>query len=275
MGESSPSSTKFNDSFFDDIDKLVPDFGASDSNWTESRKQNLSKALKLLVSAVRESFKTVTALKDENARLKSLVNSKTTPSDTALELSWSNVVSGKKPNEQTQALFASVNKELNDKAKIANNVVITGLGVGDDSNDNKRVDEVLAALKLDRSKDVKSHRRIKSNRNATDQQAGKALDMIVVEFNSEEIRTRALVAARALKNDPKLNKVYINPDRTPSERALDHHLRTERNKLNSALPKTKDDGRQRYGVQPSDHPKAGKKFYWGIRSNALREIYFD
>ncbi len=68
--------------------------------------------------------------------------------------------------------------------------------------------------------------------------------------------------------------MYVNPDKTPSERALERELRAERNRRNEKLSEVSE-GRHRYGVKPSGHLRACKKFYWGIRWNELREIYFD
>jgi len=60
---------------------------------------------------------------------------------------WNSVVNGKKPSEQTQALIASVNKEINEKARIENNVIISGVGVGSEEEDIEKVDKALKALK--------------------------------------------------------------------------------------------------------------------------------
>jgi len=77
---------------------------------------------------------------------------------------WSNVVKGKKPSEQTQALIASVNKEIKEKARIENNLIISGVGVSVEGEDTEKVDKVLKALNLDRSSHVKSQRRTKTTR---------------------------------------------------------------------------------------------------------------
>ncbi len=174
---------------------------------------------------------------------------------------WSNVVNGKKPSEQTQVLIASVNKKINEKARIENNVIISGVGVGSEGEDTEKVDKVLKALNLDRSSHVKSQRRIKSSNKGNENPPGRALDMIVVEFKNEEAKIKALREAKKLRGT-ELSNVYINPDKTPSERALERQLRLERNKRKDAFTNVKEgEGRHRYGVQPVGHPKAGQKFY--------------
>jgi hypoxanthine phosphoribosyltransferase len=66
---------------------------------------------------------------------------------------WSMMVSGKKQSEQQQVLIASVNKELREKERIENNVIISGTGAGNsDDQDLAKVDEVLQALNLGASK---------------------------------------------------------------------------------------------------------------------------
>jgi len=188
---------------------------------------------------------------------------------------WSMMVSGKKQSEQQQVLIASVNKELREKERIENNVIISGIGAGNsDDQDLAKVDEVLQALKLDRGIHVKSQRRIKTNRTT---RAGNPIDMIVVEFKDETAKNTALRGAKTLSTNESLKKVYINPDKTPSERVLEVTLRTARDEKNKSLTHVKDgtEGRHRYGILPAGHPKADKKYYWGIRWNELRQIIFD
>jgi hypothetical protein len=101
--------------------------------------------------------------------------------------------------------------------------------------------------------------------------------MIVVEFKDETAKNTALRGAKTLRTNESLKKVYINPDKTPSERVLEATLRTARDEKNKSLTHVKDgtEGRHRYDILPAGHPKAGKKYYWGIRWNELRQIIFD
>lgn len=188
-------------------------------------------------------------------------------------VTWSTIVNGNRQSDQAQALMASVNKEITEKARIENNIIVSGVGIGvDDDEDIRKVDAVLKVLKVDRNR-VRRQRRIKSSDNSERRSRGE-LDMIVLELKDEEAKLTALRNARNLRDTEDLKKVYVNPDKTPSERALERELRAERNRRNEKLSEVSE-GRHRYGVKPSGHHRAGKKFYWGIRWNELREIYFD
>lgn len=70
-------------------------------------------------------------------------------------VSWSSIVNGNKQSDQTLVLIVSVNKEITEKARIENNVIISGVGVGNEEEDNEKVEAVLKVLNLDRSKTVK------------------------------------------------------------------------------------------------------------------------
>ncbi|RNA27168.1 hypothetical protein BpHYR1_026662 [Brachionus plicatilis] len=179
-------------------------------------------------------------------------------------VSWISKVNGNKPNDQTQALIASVSKEFSEKSRIENNVIVSAAGIGTEEEYKKKVSKILETLNIDRSK-LKSHGRIKNTRrDDTGEDARRALDMIVVEFKDEDTKQKKLRNARNLRDTDNFKSVYINPDRKPSERALDRQL-----------SEGDAGGRHRYGVQSAGHHKAGKKFYWGIRSNELREIYLN
>ncbi|RMZ99699.1 hypothetical protein BpHYR1_048457 [Brachionus plicatilis] len=106
--------------------------------------------------------------------------------------------------------------------------------------DEEKVEMVLKALKLDRSKTVKRFRRIRNNK-SNKNRCKKELDMIVAEFNEESRKHMALGNAKNLRGTEDLKNVYINPDKVPSERALERELRTERNKRNDLLSESKSD----------------------------------
>ncbi|RNA16294.1 hypothetical protein BpHYR1_052442 [Brachionus plicatilis] len=66
---------------------------------------------------------------------------------------------------------------------------------------------------------------------------------------------------------------------TASKRALERELRKRRNELNGKFPlnlvRIDYEGKHRYGIKPDGDPNAGKKFYYGIRWNEIKEIYFE
>ena len=140
-------------------------------------------------------------------------------------VTWSTIVNGNRQSDQAQALMASVNKEITEKARIENNIIVSGVGIGvDDDEDIRKVDAVLKVLKVDRNR-VRRQRRIKSSDNSERRSRGD-LDMIVVEFKDEQAKLTALRNARNLRDTEDLKRVYVNPDKTPSERALERELRT-------------------------------------------------
>ncbi|RNA16427.1 hypothetical protein BpHYR1_006396, partial [Brachionus plicatilis] len=139
-----------------------------------------------------------------------------------------------------------------------------GIGEEGEEEDKTKVDEVLKILKMDRSS-VKSQRRISWKKKNTDN-SGKTIDKIIVEFKDLIGKQTAMKNASNLR-DSSFKHVFINPDKTSDERELEYKLRKERNERNDKLPE--GDGRHRYGT------KNGRKFYWGIRFNKLKEIYIE
>jgi cell division septum initiation protein DivIVA len=149
-------------------------------------------------------------IKDQKAKIEQLQSkvsdlSKQIDSINNTELTWSNIVEGKKQSEQTQVMIANVNKELIEKARIENNVILSGVGDHGDDHDKNVVNEVLEVLSLDRNNDVKSKRRVKASRNTNSDE--KKLDMIVVEFKNETAQMTALRNAMNLKSS-NLSKVF-------------------------------------------------------------------
>ena len=240
-------------------------------NSSETDKK-LHKWVMALVAVVKSQTKQIKDLQTQLAEAKKVNDNGGTG------CAWTSIVRGGKPSDQTQALIATVNKEISEKARLENNVTITGLGIGkDEDEDIEKVNQVLKALNIDRSTTVKRQRRIKSS-NSGDNSTKKVLDMIVVEFKDDSARLKALRDARTLRSTAHKN-VYINPDKTASERALERELRKRRNELNAEFPesqvRTGSEGRHRYGIKPQGVPNAGEKFYYGIRWNEIKEIYFE
>ena len=76
--------------------------------------------------------------------------------------------------------------------------------------------------------------------------------------------------ARKLRDNNEYKNVYINPDLTESEAALEKSLRSDRDKKNEELPNVSENG-LRYGMHKFNGA-AESKFYWGIRNRELRKI---
>ncbi|RNA39267.1 hypothetical protein BpHYR1_025651 [Brachionus plicatilis] len=104
----------------------------------------------------------VTVVKSQSDQIKELKTqleeSKKANDNGGAGCTWTSIFSGRKPSDQTQALIASVNKEISEKARLENNVTITGLGIGaNEDEDIEKVDRVLNALNIDRSKTAKAY----------------------------------------------------------------------------------------------------------------------
>ncbi len=234
-------------------------------NATSDVSKKLHKYVMALVKIVKDQQKTIEEMKKQ-------LNNNQANSNEAPRQTWASMFSGDKKDEGTMVMMASMNREISEKERIQNNVVITGIGYSeDDTVDKEKVDKVLQILKLERSK-VKSQRRIKTARNE-----GNALDKIVVTFNNISDKYTALANAKSLRQTADLSKVYVNPDKTQCERTHDRNLRAIRNERNKNLTHEGDNtegGRHRYSIKTGG-PNNGKKFYWGIRGGSLREIFRD
>ena len=103
-------------------------------------REKMHKYIMALVKVVLDQSKTIEKMKIE------LADAKKNPIR-ASEVSWASIVNGNKQSDQTQALIATVNKEINEKARIENNIIISGAGVEEESKDEEKVEAVLKALK--------------------------------------------------------------------------------------------------------------------------------
>ena len=93
---------------------------------------------------------------------------------------------------------------------------------------------------------------------------------ILLELESVEKKNQVLKLARKLRDNNEYKNVYINPDLTESEAALEKSLRSDRDKKNEELPNVSENG-LRYGMHKFNGA-AESKFYWGIRNRELRKI---
>ncbi|RMZ99665.1 hypothetical protein BpHYR1_016918, partial [Brachionus plicatilis] len=161
-------------------------------------------------------------------------------------MSWSELVGGGKIREESRMIRASVTKVVSEIREIENNVVFSGICEEGEEED-------------------KTKRRISWKKKDTDN-SGKTIDIIIVEFKDLTGKQTAMKNVRNLR-DSSFKHVFINPDKTSDERELEYKLRKERNESNDKLPE--GEGRHRYGT------KNGRKFYWGISFNKLKEIYIE
>ena len=161
--------------------------------------------------------------------------------------------------EAEAVLLATISKETANKTRIENNITISGdvessSTVNEDKKkyDEDKVAEILKLklkLKLEIDNDqVKRISRLKrKNPNTTPAASSTATSnvntvlqtapsLILVEFHNVITQQKAIGNAKNLKNEPGMNTVFINKDKTENERIIESKLRAERNKRNLALP---------------------------------------
>ena len=159
-------------------------------------------------------------------------------------------------------LLAKVSRENNERERIENNVVVAGLVETSSNNDESIIEELAEALDIDKSS-IKFHKRLKKRGANTTNNTNPPL--LLIQFNDKNTQRAALSKSKDLRQVEKFSKVFINQDRTESQRKLDKQLRDERKKRNAELPETLSDGRT-YRLHE------GKKYYWGIRNDQLRWV---
>ncbi|XP_065645807.1 uncharacterized protein LOC136076261 [Hydra vulgaris] len=180
---------------------------------------------------------------------------------------WAGFISKEKDiaaKEKNAALFAKISKENNEKNRILNNIIISGLTESVNlDDDNKAIDEILTILKVS-CDDVKVKKRLKK-KNASPLTSSISSDMdnkfiyvpprpplVLIEFKNYEKRQSALANARELKHIHGFTKVYVRPDQTENERIALSKLHAECRIRNNALPNSFDDPQ-------------GRRLNWGTR----------
>ena len=150
---------------------------------------------------------------------------------------------------------------LQEKSRVENNIVISGIKDTEDDNDDKsKVNDIMKVIGIDKDLIKKVRRK---RRKASDKDKPK-LEMIIVEFNDHVIQQTAIRNARKLKDNNDLKNIYLNPDKTLEEQKIDRDLRADRDKLNKALPHDENGGRHRYGIEKNGQKK-DFKYHWGVR----------
>jgi hypothetical protein len=93
--------------------------------------------------------------------------------------------------------------------------------------------------------------------------------LIIVELADRDARQLALSNTNRLAQSNEFRKVFVNPDRTLSERTLVKKLREEKIARNNKLPFTEDvnDRVFKYGKFQD-----GKRWFWGIRGASLVKV---
>lgn len=157
------------------------------------------------------------------------------------------------PKHQIDVL-ASVIIDQDERQRRTKNVLIFGLpestrdslGEKIDEDENK-VDELFRKIKVNTNLIIKT-RRFNSKQNS------KYPAPILVELSSEKDKISVLAAAKSLRDLSEYKNVYINPDLTESQRAIQKEL--------IELRKSKNE----------DEKRNNQPFRWGIRGNQVRRF---
>lgn len=213
--------------------------------------------LKLAKALPSTDTNSINEMKKDIASLKS-VNDK--------PIDYKSLFDSEKKSPDNQLFISSMNKEIKEKSRIENNIVISGIKADDTNSDQNKVTEILNILDIE-YKTVKKFRRIYRKKQTTKSgEALKEFELVVVEFNDISNKIKAIDNSKKLKGIK--DNVYINADKTEAEREYEMSLRHERNKRNIALPhQSVSNPRHRYGIR-----KDKSLYYWAIsNTGGLRE----
>ena len=210
---------------------------AQDKVWKKSKDSVAEKIddwLLKLYNEIKSLNARVTALESENKSLIEKLNAPTQPK------TMSQLFKNNKSNDELHvSIVKKIETHLQQKSKIENNIVITGLPDNkNDTEDSEKVNNILSILEIDPNKIVRK-RRIRRRAPVPGSSNVKKLpelEMIVVEFNDQTTQQKAIANSAKLKNKENMKKVYINPDLTASQLRILRDLRKKRNELNEKLP---------------------------------------
>jgi hypothetical protein len=192
-------------------------------------------------------------------------------------LTFADLVKDKKQNKTniSQLVMTSkISNELNQKKKIENNIIISGIAESDQNNKDEKLKhdqaQVIELLQImDQNLNETNVKRLTRlpRRNKQNNQ-NQSPELLLVEIDTVENKSLIMQKAKKLEESGNYENVYINNDKTEQERIVESKLRAERNERNSKLaheiPDT--DGRLRYNLYKQ------KKYFWGIRSGELRWV---
>ena len=158
----------------------------------------------------------------------------------------------KLPERQIEILNSAV-AEQEETEKRKQNIIIHGLSKNlsfeqsdQKLEDTKTVQKLLEAIGTENDA-VEQIRRFESSKNSR-------APLVWIKLKASCKRNDVLAAAKKLKGIKQFDKVFLHPDMTESERALDWNLRKQRNELNAK------------------ELEKNQPFHWSIRSNALKRF---
>lgn len=236
--------------------------GTSFKNLKEENKRLAEKNQKL-----------TSELRDLTARVAQLEKAPIPTVSSTASPSYASVAAG---NASTEAELVIINKVMIDmkkKESTQRNIIITGLGEGDENSaiekeeEERKVKDLLGKLKIDPGK-VKRRARL---RKRGVQRIPEKPSPLLIELADKELVETALANSKALRGAGEFARVYVNRDLTESERSFEAELRRKRKAENDKLPNVDSRGR-RFGIDES----TGKAFFYRIERNGrLTKFFFD
>ena len=206
----------------------------------------LSDRITQLESKESEKKNEISKLRSDFEASKKIVNSPSISND------WVQVIKhgtkAKKPADQMAVANATIS-EMNERERRRKNIIIHGVPESKKeiltdkrAEDESNIKKILNTIGKSEIAPVYSRRLKSKDTNKP--------GPILVEFEDAAIRNPILLAAKKLREVEEYKTVYISPDLTETERALDYELRRQRNEANSKL-------------------EANSPFRYGIRGNQI------
>jgi hypothetical protein len=182
-----------------------------------------------------------------------------------------------KKNEADMVMITQVTQEFKEREKIERNLIVHGIDENDGSeqenlrHDKSKIEGLLDFIGIDKTV-CKRITRIKNRKSPStntppNYQERPKPGIIIIELSDKTHKKDILLAAKSLQ-DSHLKNVYINPDKTPTERALDRKLREEKKSRNDILPHAETIN----GVTLKYEIVDGKRWFWGIRNDRLVRV---
>ena len=207
--------------------------------------------LKAIVGHIQLLDQRVKALEIDNAAKQRTIDEQAT---TISNMSTTNTV---KPNRgwEKATIMADLRQELKQVKTKENNIIISGLS---EHNFKDQIDAVLDAVGVgDANIARKEKLRTKTK-----------TSLVVVEFSDINAKLKAVKNARLLRTNTRFNSIYLNSDKTQSERIAEKLVRDEVKRLNANLP-NKDDDNKPYDTEKDE------KFRWVAGSTKPRKLFYE
>ena len=207
--------------------------------------------LKTIIGHIQQLDERVKALEVDNAAKQLVIDEQAT---TISNMSTTNTV---KPNRgwEKATIMADLRQELKQVKTKENNIIISGL------SELNFKEQIVAVLKEVGVGDANTVRKEKLRTNTK-------TGLAVVEFSDINAKLKAVKNARLLRNDERFKGIYLNSDKTQSERIAEKLVRDEVKQRNAKLPHKDKENR------PFDIEK-DEKFRWVAGSNKPRKLFYE